>query len=565
MSRYSGEAGNFNMPIKKQKLGIFTLAVVLAFAVSGVTRPVLGELSDQDSNELYLVIGELETYAINSLTRVSVSDPMIADVSDVDDASMVIIGKAEGQTSVFYWDENGKNVIEVFVYQQELDLMHARVKRLLETAGILQVKVEKNAREGKIVLSGDIREHQKDIFEKAIEPFYMKVINLTEAEKVDDLIQIDMQITELSTTLTKELGFDWFTGEQSVPDADGNTTTDVGDGLNLAYIERFPNPAGGYKDFLDIGKFRRSISSTLVVKVNALIQEGRGRILSKPKLVVLSGQEASFLVGGEIPIRTTTVNQTGTAENVTFKNYGIGMTVMPTLIRDKIDIVLNVEISDIDRANQVGNDVAFTTRTAQTRLYLDDRETVVLAGLIRQVEGETLRKVPYLNKIPIMGALFRSRKTPAPNEDQEIVISLTPTRIAPRPAPQAQIPGAAASGRPAPAQTFYNPGAVYYPGVPKEMFSYVNEVQRKISSASAYPPEAEQYRWEGTVKLGLLILRDGTLAYASIRESSGYDIFDQYALNTARSKAPPYGQFPPDTKLQELDITIPIVYSLGNR
>jgi pilus assembly protein CpaC len=548
--------------MKKHKLWIFALIGALA-AGAVASRPVLG-LSDQDSNDLYLVIGEMESYTINSLTRVSVSDPMIADVADVNDTSMVIIGKAEGQTSVFYWDENGKNVVSVFVYQQELDLMHDRVKRLLETAGLRQVKVDKNAREGKIVLSGDIPEHQKDLFEKAIEPFYMKVINLTGPQKVDDLIQIDMQISELSTTLTKELGFDWFTGEASESD-DGNLTASVGDKFNPLYVEKFPSPQDGYKDFFNVGKFNRSISSALVVKVNALIQEGRGRILSKPKLVVLSGQEASFLVGGEIPIRTSTVSQTGTAESVTFKNYGIGMTVIPTLVREKIDIVLNVEISDIDRSNQVGDDVAFTTRTAQTRLYLDDRETVVLAGLIRQVEGETVRKVPYLNKIPIMGALFRSRKTPAPNEDQEIVISLTPTRIPPRPASRAQIPGAAASGGLAQERVFYNPGAAYYPGVPEEMRGYVNEVQRKISSAITYPPEAEQYRWEGTVKLGLLILRDGTLAYASIRESSGYDVFDQYALNTARSKAPPYGQFPPDAKLQDLDITIPIVYSLDGR
>ena len=76
-----------------------------------------------------------------------------------------------------------------------------------------------------------------------------------------------------------------------------------------------------------------------------------------------------------------------------------------------------------------------------------------------------------------------------------------------------------------------------------------------------YPKEAEASGWEGTVKLGLLILRDGTLALASVKESSGHDVFDQAALKTAQDVAP-YSQFPADSDLQEINVTVPIVYSL---
>ena len=94
------------------------------------------------------------------------------------------------------------------------------------------------------------------------------------------------------------------------------------------------------------------------------------------------------------------------------------------------------------------------------------------------------------------------------------------------------------------------------------MTGYVRDVQQKISLTIVYPPEAEQYGWEGTVKVGMLILKDGTLAFALVKESSGRDIFDEIALNTARNAAP-FLAFPSDTDLQELNVTIPIVYSLN--
>ena len=97
--------------------------------------------------------------------------------------------------------------------------------------------------------------------------------------------------------------------------------------------------------------------------------------------------------------------------------------------------------------------------------------------------------------------------------------------------------------------------------VPQEMKDYVRELQKQIAQNVVYPKEAEQYGWEGTVSLGLLILRDGTLAYALVKESSGHEIFDEYALNTAKNIAP-YGSFPSGTKLQELKISVPIIYSL---
>src|SRR5437867_6363883 len=94
--------------------------------------------------------------------------------------------------------------------------------------------------------------------------------------------------------------------------------------------------------------------------------------------------------------------------------------------------------------------------------------------------------------------------------------------------------------------------------VPAEMAPYVQNIQRKISQAIAYPFEAKEKGWEGTVKLLLHIMKDGTLKEVSVKQTSGYEIFDKDALNTAQILAP-YDAFPSNLNLEELMLTIPIV------
>jgi len=98
--------------------------------------------------------------------------------------------------------------------------------------------------------------------------------------------------------------------------------------------------------------------------------------------------------------------------------------------------------------------------------------------------------------------------------------------------------------------------------LPPNMINYVRDVQKKIVANIEYPEQAYELGWQGVVKLRMLLLRDGSLVYASIRESSGYDILDDTALKTAVNIAAPYEPFPSESHLREVDITIPIVFSL---
>jgi len=585
----------------KNKGLLFALLISFLVLSSFVTPQVFSAPATLDASvirEITLVKGEPVIFETGSVTRFAVSDPDILEIQSFNEDEIIVSGIEEGRTTIFIWNESGKRAIQVYVALKDLRALRERVEKLLDAVDIHELTVEISEKEGKALIYGDLPKHKKESYDLAVTPVEDQIIDLVKEEKVDDLIQIDMQITELNESLTKNLGITWAAlGGSSGTGGSGGTggtqARGVGDGGTLSPIfdEGLPGFDGSIGDLLKIGDFKRS--SALIAQVNLLVEESKGRILSKPKLVVVSGEEASFLVGGEIPIRTTSSSATGTQENVTFKEFGVGLTVTPEIREEKIDITLNVEISDVDATNKVGANVAFLTRSASTKLYLEDGQPIVLAGLIRTNRTEKISKVPFLGNVPVVGALFRNRSTPVPDKDTELVISLIPTILKHEKKKTAtktekmmvdvemdmdmdlelgsdlemgikselvleNEPPKIVSQWPS-----LRKATLYSMGVPREMTNYVQVVQRHISQSINYPNVAQQNGWEGTVKLNMLILRDGTLAYAIVKESSGFDVFDEYALNTAKDSAP-YSQFPTDTDLQELNVTIPIVYSLSN-
>ncbi|HOW35298.1 MAG TPA: TonB family protein [Candidatus Omnitrophota bacterium] len=518
----------------------------------GMSRPV-------NDDAISLLKGDLETIKVFDLTRVALTRPEVADVVKYDKEQILILAKQSGLTTMFIWDKYGKRSIDIRVFDEDLNLVRARIQQLLAESDVKGLKTEISVLEGKLIVSGEYSSTKKDAVSKVLEPFGSSIINIAKERVEEDLVQIDAQIAELTASFSKSMGFEWTSA--------------------LTYTETLPsfNPKTP-TDFLKIGDFHRT--TNIIAKVDALITEGKGRVLSKPKLVCKSGTSASFQVGGQIPISTTSTSSGGTVtENIQFKDYGVGLTVSPTIRDGKIDINLSLTVSDVDTGNSVGNTVAYTTRTAQTQLYLENSQTVVMAGLIKHNEGKTVKRIPILSDIPVLGAVFRHTSF-SPNSDTELFITLTPTilkQISPADLAQEknniiqeasdesqmnelEPPEAAVSSK-----SFVSDGPMATKTmVPQEVVPYIRLIQQRIAERIAYPERARQYGWEGTVKLGLHILSDGTLAGASVKESSGYDLFDTDALNTAKSLAP-YTAFPSDLNLRDLTVTVPIVYNLDKR
>jgi len=547
-------------------LGVFTFCIILGL----FTSPVYGEieLDVTEFEALHLTKGELAILKTNSLERVSITDPEVADIVSTEEDKVLIIAKSDGNTSLFVWDSQGKHSIWIYVFSQNLEEVKLRLEQLFNTAQILDLIIDVNEREGKVVISGDVPDYKQDMYEDIIEPFIDNIIDLVIKEKIEDLIEINVQVTELNHTLTRDLGIEWFTGTQTT--SGSTVTTSFGDTLNPTFLELLPSFDGSVSDYFKIGDFQRATTSALVARVNALVKEGKARVLSNPNLVVMNGDEAHFLVGGQIPIRTTTTQTSGTTTgNVEYKEYGIGMTITPTIVKEKIDILMDIEISEPDPTNSTGSDVAFLTRTVQTHLFLDDGQTIVMAGLIKKATNEEIKKVPFLGDVPILGLLFRNKSTPVADQDQELVVSMTPHRIRQKKTSKSkEVKINTATEAAMIIERFEKEDArvdeeetARKARAKQDLQYYVDGVQRKIANSVIYPAEAEEFGWEGTVKVNLLILNDGTLAVATIKDSSGNEIFDEYALNVTKNVAP-YSSFPSSAAFNDLNITIPIVYRL---
>lgn len=182
------------------------------------------------------------------------------------------------------------------------------------------------------------------------------------------------------------------------------------------------NLTNGANVFVNIDNF------TLMLRF--LEQERLGRILAEPKLVTLSGQEASFLVGGEFPY--TTVNANGQADTE-FKDFGIGLRFTPVVGSDGL-ITLKVapsvsSISEYIPSGAGGTQAAFNTRKLESMVQLRDGQTLALAGLLEDNLSEVVNKVPLLGDIPILGTLFRS--TNYQHKKTDLLIAVTPHLVKP--------------------------------------------------------------------------------------------------------------------------------------
>jgi pilus assembly protein CpaC len=187
------------------------------------------------------------------------------------------------------------------------------------------------------------------------------------------------------------------------------------------------------------------------VTLDALERKGIVTTLAEPTLVALSGETASFLAGGEFPVPV--VQNVGgggggggnnaAAFTVEWKPFGVSLAFTPTVLADGvINLVVAPEVSSIDpSASIVINNLSIPglqTRRAKTVVELRDGESFALAGLLRKDFQDTIRQVPLLGSLPIIGALFRS--TGFQHEQTELVIVVTPRLVRPVPAGALKVP-----------------------------------------------------------------------------------------------------------------------------
>lgn len=347
----------------------------------------------------------------SDLERIAVADPEVADVviikrSSVKKGGILVVGKKPGNTTISIWSRTGAITSWNVQVQSQLQSKQTASTESLHIYGNTALIAGQ---------SPSMIAHANTTA-AAVHSVEKERILDTSTVGVSGVVQIDVKIVEFSKTVLKEAGFDFL-----LTRTNGNFSFGLANNLSSSLPSSTPASAA----FQLVTSLTRG-SMRLATSLQLIEANGLARVLAQPSLTALSGQSASFLAGGELPIPQSGGLGTTTIQ---YKPFGIGLTVTPTVLAsNRIALKVAPEASDIDYMNAlVTNNTAIpaiTTRRAETTLELGDGESFVIGGLVSRSTKSNITKVPFLGDLPIIGTFFRNMSYS--QDEKELVIIVTP-------------------------------------------------------------------------------------------------------------------------------------------
>jgi pilus assembly protein CpaC len=404
-------------------------------AVSHAQEPAAGTVEQRDIQKLELSAGKSKVLDLPvAIKRASLANPEVADTVVLSPTQIYLTGKAIGVTNLTLWNENGKvsGMYDVVVVP-DLSRLKENLHKVLPEEQGLRV----TASSDRITLSGTASSATNLTRAVEIAEAYApkKVINSMQVGGVQQ-IMLEVRVAEMNRELIRRLGINLAAVASNAfgVTALNNLTSLFGPGGIASTIA--PTPLAGTigqdvtSNINAIANFQTG-SITWTGYIDALKQQNLVKVLAKPTLVAISGQEAAFLAGGEFPIP---VPQAFGVVTIQFKKFGVGLVFTPNVLNGK-HISMNVapEVSELDFANALrlqGFTIpAITTRRASTTIELADGQSFAIGGLLRDNLRESVSKFPFLGEIPILGALFRSSSFQ--KSETELLIIVTPHLVKP--------------------------------------------------------------------------------------------------------------------------------------
>ena len=399
---------------------LVAVAILLAASPSSAQRLTRELVVQQNSGELV----QLPSAA----TSVLVANPDIADVQAPAANMLMVFGRKPGRTSVYALGPSGQALaaLSVKVTHDLGDL------RTLLGAQTPNSTVTITSTPAGIVLAGTapspaealrIRDLTRRFINKDDEVIdNMSVIGSTQ-------VNLRVRVAEVSRQATKRLGFNWqalvsngsfavglLTGRSALAPVLGAVTAAAQGALFGTASETPTTISGG------IATNRLSINQAL----DLLASDGLVTILAEPNITAISGEQSSFLAGGEFPIPVSTANNT---IGIEFKRFGVSIDFNPTVLsRDRINMKVRPEVSELsDRGaitTQGGLRIpALSVRRAETTIELGSGQSFAIAGLFSNNMNTELARTPGIGDVPILGALFRSDRFQ--RSESELVIIVT--------------------------------------------------------------------------------------------------------------------------------------------
>jgi len=373
--------------MNRRFIPVFTLRITCALLLShlyiGLSMAAASNCASLAQLPAALSVGEglqQELQSPVAITRLAIGDPKIADVHLNGDRGFLLTGVGPGTTSLMVWTACSATPRQSMVF----------VKGKANTA--------------------------------------LTSLSLSPADdpSLPSQVQTDIRFVEVSRTKLKEastkilgIGSNFFLGSPNLLSPAPST---------------FKLPVSA--DSFNIGFGGGRVSAM----INALESSGFAYTLARPSLVAMSGQSATFLAGGEIPIPVPSSGSDNIS--IEYKEFGIRLTLTPTVIdRNRISLKVAPEVSELDYTNAVVLEnirvPALTIRRTDTSVSLADGESFVISGLISSNTTTNISKFPGLGDIPILGAFFRDSSVS--REDKELLMIVTPHLVQPL-AANAQLP-----------------------------------------------------------------------------------------------------------------------------
>jgi pilus assembly protein CpaC len=364
-------------------------------------------------------------------STVFVAAPDIADVQVKSPGMIYVFAKKAGDTVLYAVDDQDRVLLNTIVsvsspisrMKQELDQLHPGNAIQIDNQG------------ESIVLSGVARsavaaEDARRIALQHVNNAANKVVNNIKIDAPNQ-VQLRVKIAEVQRDSLKRVGINW----QNI-----NSIALFGIGpFRLGGAVNTVQAVGGTAS----GAIAASSNDgSLTSFIDMLATQGEANILAEPTLVAMSGETASFLAGGEIPVISPQASTTTNTITVQYKQVGVSLAFTPTIIGDRINLKVAPEVSQVTTDGQVSVAVgtnasiiipAIATRRASTTVELGSGQSFAIGGLLQHNTTQTVVKVPGLGDVPILGSLFKSDAYQ--RNETELVIIVTPYFVEPSSAP----------------------------------------------------------------------------------------------------------------------------------
>jgi pilus assembly protein CpaC len=427
------------------------LAVMGGIVSLAQAQPVAAVVLSQPSDEnppLQILTGQSQVIRPPwPVTRVSVTDPTIADVQALTPEQVLVLGKKAGSTDLLLWSQDER----IWRARVDVSVDVARIKSDLERlfpGASLNLIVAQNV----LVVSGLLRRTEDSAGLRAFfEKTGMQYVDRTSVAGLQQVL-LKVRVAEVQRTAIRALNIDTRVGDYRIGPAFSDTSTGtVNPQLDVIGRGRFVETLG--KSFSVAANIPEWKISTFI---QSLQENSYLRILAEPSLKCISGEEATFLAGGEFPVPVaqdggSATNATGSVISSTitveYKEFGVRLKFRPFVLGDNsIRMFIAPEVSELsdNGAITIGGlrIPAIVTRRAETTLELKSGQTFALAGLINQRDEGRNSRAPLLGDLPILGSLFRSVRFQS--GDTELIVMVTADLVEPiNVAGKTAVPGSA--------------------------------------------------------------------------------------------------------------------------